>query len=366
MRSGITQYEKHSGQSGDSRPNMSLLQLPTEILLQIFVYVGSSYILSDLSRLTVCRQWYEVARIACFQEVTITQETVHRLMSSPYAESNLALVKDCTKTLNLDIFGHGDWSSMFLYSQTNAELQQTRTGRPPSWNPELGEACITGLNNHLLHLANVMKQSRKLRILSIETLFHLHGLSPIRFTPYLRFSTIHAFLSTTNLTSLNLDLCAAELLPQPSSDHHICTTIAALLGTLRYLRLRMRSICPEVLKPQHHITKLHLNEVIINLNLFCKLPLIGVPYNSDCCASFSGDYLARNAGLEKQAQLLAAQTANPRIIRILALSSLRTPPLIELQVFDALTGRYISSREEPDEIFNSFKIEYSDAVRELK
>jgi hypothetical protein len=91
---------------------MSLLQLPTETLTQIFNYVGSSYFRSDLSRLTVGKEWNKFARTACFQDSYVTQKSLERLLSSPYEESSLALVKDSVETLGLDLKGFEDWDSI--------------------------------------------------------------------------------------------------------------------------------------------------------------------------------------------------------------------------------------------------------------
>jgi hypothetical protein len=49
--------------------------------------------------------------------------------------------------------------------------------------------------------------------------------------------------------------------------HHLCPSIGALLRTLQILRLRMCSICPDVLKTRGPDTKLRLSTVAINLGL---------------------------------------------------------------------------------------------------
>lgn len=61
---------------------MPLLRLPPETLAQIFDEVGSSFFREDLGRLTVCKQWFEFALPALYSCVSLSQETLRRLMAS--------------------------------------------------------------------------------------------------------------------------------------------------------------------------------------------------------------------------------------------------------------------------------------------
>ncbi|KAF2801185.1 hypothetical protein K505DRAFT_190426, partial [Melanomma pulvis-pyrius CBS 109.77] len=326
---------------------MTILQLPTETLIQIFDYVGSSYFRSDLSRLTVCKQWNELARTACFRDFYVPQETLRRLLSSPYAESSLALVKDSVETLDLDLKGFEYWDSNPL---SRHDLQAVNVLNVSTWNGAHGRAVraawTTELNNDLLYLATIIKQSRKLRILRIQATSELHPLLHLlERRDYLFLSTIRAFLSASSLTSLELDLCGTQLIPHQSQEHgersHVCTSIAALLTTLRRLRLRMRSICADVLKPRQHSTNLRLNEMLINLSLSNESPLTTSAAHATCCGPPSGGFLHLKANMEKQAQVLVAQMEAPKIVRILT----HALPNIEMRAFDVLTGRNVTLSE---------------------
>jgi hypothetical protein len=147
---------------------MSLLQLPPETLIQIFDHVGSSYFRSDLSRLTVCKQWSKFACNACFRDFCVTQKTLRRLLSSPYVESSLPLVKDSVETLDLDLAGFEDWDSIPLSRHDSRAVNVLDVS---TWNSAHGRAVraawTTNLNNDLLYLATIIKQSRELRILRI-------------------------------------------------------------------------------------------------------------------------------------------------------------------------------------------------------
>jgi hypothetical protein len=326
---------------------MSLLQLPPETLVQIFDCVGSSYFRSNLSLLTVCKQWSKFAHTACFRDFYVTQKTLRRLLSSPYVESSLPLVKDSVETLDLDLKGFEDWDSIPLSRHDSRAVNVLNVS---TWNGAHGRAVraawTTELNNDLLYLATIIKQSRKLRILRIQATSELHPLLHLlERRDYLFLSTIRVFLSASNLTSLELDLCGTQLIPHQSQEHsegfHVCTSIAALLTTLRRLRLRMRSICANVLKPRQHSTNLRLNEMLINLSLSNKSPLTTSAAHATCCGSSTGGFLQLKADMEKQAQVLVAQMAAPTIVRILT----HVLPSIEMRAFDVLTSRNVTLSE---------------------
>ena len=329
---------------------MPLLQLPPETLVQIFDYVGSSYFRSNLSRLTVCKQWYTYAHPACFRDFDVTQQTLQDLLSSPYMGSSLSLVKDSVETLDLDLNGFENWTSLLLSRHDSQTVSLSDLSSLDDAHGRAVRAAWTAqLNQDLLYFATIIKQSRKLRILRIQATTELILL--LRYLErrdYLFLSTIRAFLSASNLTSLELDLCGTRLIPDQSQEHgegfHVCTSIAALLTTLRCLRLRMRSICADVLKPRQHSTKLRLNEVLINLSLSYESPLTTSAAHATCCGSSSGGFLQLKADMEKQAQALVAQMAAPKIVRILT----HELPSIEMQAFDVLTGKNVRLSDSAD------------------
>ncbi|KAF1956408.1 hypothetical protein CC80DRAFT_446315, partial [Byssothecium circinans] len=321
---------------------MPLLQLPPETLFQIFDYVGSSYFRSDLSRLTVSKQWSKFAHTECFLDFYVTQKTLRRLISSPYVELSASLVKDSMKTLDLDLEGFQDWDSI------PPSQHDSQAANVTAWNGAHGRAVraawTTELNNDLLYLSTIVKQSQKLRILRIQATSELHPQLLTR-RDYLFLSTLRDFLSVSNITCLELDLCGTRLRPLQNQDHgeeiHICRSIAALLTKLRRLRLRMRTICADVLKPRQDSTELCLNEVLINLGLSNESPLITSTMHATCCGSSPGGILQLKADMEEQAQVLVAQMEAPKIVRILT----HAPPHIEMRAFDALTGRNVKLSE---------------------
>lgn len=158
---------------------------------------------------------------------------------------------------------------------------------------------------------------------------------PLRDFPPLQ--TMHAFLSAANLSMLVLDLPGgcANLSEQQSSDRHLCPAIGAVLGTLRTIHLRMRSICPIVLQPQQSNNNLLLRTVVINLSLNADLPGTTSAAHSTRCGSQAGGVLQLNADMQRQAEALATRMSSPKIVRILTHSL----PQFQTQSLDVLTGR---------------------------
>jgi len=290
-------------------------------------HVGSSYFREDLGRLTVCKRWFGFARTACFKDLQLSQKTLRRLLSSRDVGRSLLLIKDSLEILDLELKGFEDWSSI-------PEPQSY----PRNGNALDASSWATVLDNGLAQLAIIAKESRKLRIIRIQASSENHPLLPhLPRRDYLSLSTIRALLSVKNLMVLELDLCGTFLIPRQEhrDGFHVCTSISALLTTLRRLRLRMRSICADVLRLQHHDTSLRLSEVLINLSLSNESPMTTSAAHSTRCGSTGGGFLKLKADIEDQAEALAAHMASPKIIRILTHSL----PQLEMRSLDVLTGK---------------------------
>lgn len=149
-----------SALSSPTKHTMSLFELPPETLIQIFNYVGSSYFRSHLSRLAVCKQWSKFVRSACFRDFYVTQETLRRLLSSPYVETSLPLIKDSVEFLDVVLKGFDDWDSIPL---SRHDSQSVNVPNVSTWDGLHGHAVraawTTELDNHLLHLATIIEQS---------------------------------------------------------------------------------------------------------------------------------------------------------------------------------------------------------------
>ncbi|KAK4208227.1 hypothetical protein QBC37DRAFT_476111 [Rhypophila decipiens] len=272
-----------------------LLRLPPEIVVQIFNEIGSFFFQQDLGRLSVCKQWFEFALPACFRHITLSRKTLSSLVTS----------------------GH-------IYEPSGY------------WLRALND--VATLNNDLTKLATIVQQSPRLCNLRIR-ICSCNSHEPPNFPGcYPQPATIQALLSVENLRLLVLDLsgCYLNSPSQQGDDHHLCPHINALLRTLRTLHVRMRSICPDVLKPRDSPNTLHLSEMVINLSLITNTDLATSAVHSKRCGSEGvGGFLQLKAEIEEQAKALATRMASPRKIRILS----HALPQFEIRSLDVLTGK---------------------------
>ncbi|KAM7215356.1 hypothetical protein V8F06_009217 [Rhypophila decipiens] len=300
---------------------MPLLRLPPEIIVQIFNELGSFFFQQDLGRLTVCKQWFEFALPACFRHITLSRKTLSSLVTSAVMKSPFPLQRSL-ETLDIELVTwHG------------------QEYRPESFGPII---LITTLNNDLTKLATVVQQSPRLRKLRIRIWSPDCPEPPYIPWGYPRLATIQAFLSVENLRHLVLDEVSdlsdgySNSPSQQGEDHHLCPHINALFRTLRTLHVRMRSICPDVLKPRDSNNTLHLSEVVINLSIIADTDLSTSAVHSKRCGSEGvGGSLQLKAEMEEQAEALATRMASPKIMRILSHSL----PQFEIRSLDVLTGK---------------------------
>ncbi|KAG6198231.1 hypothetical protein E4U35_007145 [Claviceps purpurea] len=315
---------------------MLLLHLPPETLKQIFDYVGSSFFQEDTTRLTVCKRWFEFARVACYQNVTFSLETLHAFMSSEILKRP-GLFRDTieTLTLNLGVYQapvHAAGPSRLARKDTlysTIQHRSVRDSRNQTWRESL--------DKDLGNLATIIQPARRLYFLHIQT---YGSPKPDPFDgpeDYLPLCSIQATLSVEHLKVLVLDLPGGVLTPSEDQEEncHICPTIGALLHKLHYLHLRMRSICPEVLNPQNSKENLHLRGVVINLSLKMDVPGITSAAHSKRCGPIGGGFLQLKADMQEQAEVLGARMASPKLIRILT----HTLVQLEIQSLDVLNGK---------------------------
>lgn len=298
---------------------MSLLKLPPETVTQIFDYIGSSFYREDLGRLTVCKQWFEFARPACYKGITLSQETLRMLISSGDTK-RLSPLKDNLETLDLKLRGYQVCIPTFYpqeYPQESNGLKAPAPNEAPTDNPI--EAWIQVLDNDLAQLAMIAQQSRRLRILRIRA-WSSSSPEPINSPEdYLSLPPMEALLSVKNLSVLVLDLSASFLVSsgKQGNSGHICPAIGALLCTLRTLHVRMRSICPDVLNPRDPNDNLCLSVVVINLSLTTDLPGITSAAHSRQCRPLGGGLFQLKADIQERAEALVTRMASPKTVRIL-------------------------------------------------
>ncbi|KFG78215.1 hypothetical protein MANI_020491 [Metarhizium anisopliae] len=316
---------------------MSLYKLPPETLTQIFDQVGSSFFHEDLGRLTVCKQWFEYALPVFFKCIKLSQKTLRSLVSSRVMKSP-SLLQGRLEILELDLSGYYAPFSTLYPENPASELDLLKDSGPnEAPREDTTETWIKDLGNDLTQLTIMAQRSHRLRTLRIRAWGYLSP-QPLDISDdYLPLAAMQALLSMENLCVLVLDSSVSILAPsgEQGGSHHICPAIGTLLRTLRTLHVRMRSICPDVLKPQDPNESLHLSEVVVNLSLTTNLPGITSAAHSKRCGFQEGGLLQLKADIQEQAEALATKMASPKVVRILT----HTLPQFETQSLDVLTGK---------------------------
>ncbi|KAF4947778.1 hypothetical protein FGADI_10172 [Fusarium gaditjirri] len=319
---------------------MSLLRLPPEILRQIFDQLDSSFFREDLGRLSVCKKWFDFALPACFKCITLSQKTLRHLIISTATQKPLSLESNL-ETLDLHLRGY-EYNTSPPYPQNAQESNL----RPPALRIRVSYWIKRRrtLNNDLDKLAIIAQQSRRLRTLRVRAWKSPwgHPLSPR--DRYLSLSPMLALLSVESLSVLVLDLSGVSLNSsgQQEDERHICPSVAALLPTLRILHLRMRDICPDVLKTQSLDSKLRLSTVVINLSLPPDQPSMTAAAHTKPCDSQRGGFIQLRADIREQAEALLTRMAFPQTMRILT----HTLPQFDTQSLDVLTGKTMKLKDD--------------------
>ncbi|OAR02950.1 hypothetical protein LLEC1_07652 [Akanthomyces lecanii] len=317
--------------------NMLLLQLSPEILRLIFEQIGSSFFQKDLRRLTICKQWYEFALPECLRRVVFYGDNLKRLINVGGLSQPSALRNSCE---DLSLYIGGDQTrtispSAQSFARTSTNADTSTALHVVSQDDTLANSQI--LNNDLVQLSLLIQGSFKLHTLYIRAWsfppFHIRGSQ----RDYLSLPTMRSLLSVDHLAALVLDLPVGfcDSSEYQEAGCQLCPTIGALLGNLQSLQLRVRTICPNALKPQSHSHSLPLTKVVVNLSLSTNLPWQTSAIHSKRCGSAGGGMLQLKADLQKQAESLLPRMATPKFLRILTHSL----PSIETQVLDVVTGK---------------------------
>ncbi|ATY64781.1 hypothetical protein A9K55_005378 [Cordyceps militaris] len=314
---------------------MPLLQLPPEILRFIFEQIGSSFFRQDLNRLTICKQWSEFALPECQRRAVLSDESLKRLFDSQVPERLATLRSNC-KVLGLYLGGDSS-RSLSLPTQTH-----TRTSSNQDTSEALRDssqqdtvASSQRLDNYLVQLALLAHKSPMLRSLCIQARGFPPGLHTSQ-GDYLSLPTMRSLLSVANLSVLLLDLTVNffDSADYTEASCELCPTIGTLLGRLQVLQVRVRTICPDALKPRSQGYKLRLNKLVVNLSLTTNVAWQTSATHSRRCGS-SGGILQLKTDMQEQAESLVPRMTTPEMLRIVTHSL----PAIETRALDVLTGK---------------------------
>lgn len=190
-------------------------QLPTELLLRIY---QCDLPPGTLSRcMCCCRRWRSVASLVLYKHVGLDMQGLSRWINSGSASNDVTIE---TLTVRITEAGTG-----------------TATARAPP------DHALRQLRLDLDRLAERLRHMGKLRSLSIHAPARLpRGL----WVPEPSLANVLNNVPGT-CSSLEIDLSDVRYSGHPSKNEtHLCSSVRRLLPQLRFLRLSLPNVCPEI------------------------------------------------------------------------------------------------------------------------
>ncbi len=224
---------------------MSLLSLPSEILRIIIQFVGLNEFLKAPELLLLCKHW-------CHETYPIFRD------------------------LSFDDENLGYHSTISYYLKRHTEALSVRSSKNKDINEDL---------KSLMQILQYSKVKTFRLQVDVEIDNSLSSLwKRLKSCPSFKsISSLVSSLPLPELTNLTLDLCRFGLPFRESK--HICPALAARLHRLRHVRLRLRVICPELLRIQTDSADFQLQSLIINTSLYdgSIKPINKMPTRAHCC-----------------------------------------------------------------------------------
>ncbi|MCJ1383336.1 hypothetical protein MMC17_006449 [Xylographa soralifera] len=256
-----------------------ILDLPPEILSAILQDVGPTQLRRTAENLLVCRQWYQLALPIYLSGLNLSSITLSAWSLIRFPSTGLLFDSIAARTLRLSIriLGHCCRTEV---SRPWFESEETEDDYSKSDSPEFD--CASQVEGSAESTRWDKKLNRKLGILAASLSsfvslneFHLQASGEELDTRRINLSTLtlQRLLESLPATvdSVTLDTCGAHLISDTpnSAPSHLCQVIAQRLSSWRRVRLRMRRICPELLKlqsdPKSYVVK--LERLTIKLNI---------------------------------------------------------------------------------------------------
>jgi hypothetical protein len=270
---------------------MSMQSLPVEIAYTILRFVGSDSLRKqEAGCLLVSKWWYNLAETVLLEDLVLnTNQLVH------LPEKTFDKLKILARRLTVDM-------KDTLDSHGHEELDR----------------CFSRLLPHCS------------RLIGLNLLAHSHfdpeePLAP--HTNYLETWSPTRLLDTlqcSKISELVIDTCGSEV----KGGVHICPHLALNISSLRYIRLRMRSICPQVFDLQHDSK---IESILINLSLM-EPGRLHAGFSRHCTESNSAYQLCED--MVAAATKVAKSQPSMKMLRILC----HRHPYLEMVSRDCING----------------------------
>ncbi|KAJ5587860.1 uncharacterized protein N7459_003625 [Penicillium hispanicum] len=251
---------------------MSLQELPTEILLIILEFVGRCACRTTKARsLTVCKWWHRLAEPIFLEDITVSASRLSKLSSASQTKIRLF-----TQRLAVNV---GDTSP----SPVHAKGQH-----PHGRHLRLKRSQEKRLVLHLERLNLLLRNCSSLESFSLGCFPDLSDSLLGSWSP----SRLLDSLWSSKISRLEMDTGGVDF---GTETGHLCPQLALQIPSLRFVRLRMRSICPDILRLQHAGTfgPSRIEELIINLSL-ADLNQYSISLSAHCSGHSPGLDLAED------------------------------------------------------------------------
>ena len=367
---------------------MQLLDLPNEILLYVFDFIGLDELRSSDNYWTICTRLYDVAKeLFLLPSARLSERQLQRILTRDVTTFEVALGRVSRLSVYLVSRPWGEvsftpWISnpedmkVESYALNDYEILrgQIVAGVPDAvqylrnWR-QYRVSWMLGLEHRLLDLARSIRGSNVLKELIFEASSiitrgrsrHQLELSGLRqdYIYDMSMATLIVNLPTS-LTMLTLDTCGTEMIAAGVNTLHLCPLIARHIGKIKTVRLRMRRICVEVFNIP--IEPRALAKLIVKLSLPLFTDYDGGLRCYDSKGCFSCEHPSA-AVFDRDVMVAAGRAiAQQHSFEVLRISFRdRNPGATDLLVYDCVAGRYLrlpfrtSCQEDTGRAWNSWE-----------
>jgi hypothetical protein len=334
-----------------------MMQLPPELILLVFGYLGPEFFREYLGRLTVSKQWWHLAWTVLVRHLQF--DTLRPLEDFTKHEAVLARSQPYITTVRLSIGYRQPLPADENVDETHANKMRSRK-RPKklallsdaevfgvasskSIVPKATASTTTGSTAIVLQTASkaapsqhaVKREGAENRPSEIEspvttlatTLQGCPAMRSLKVDIKLRLGMrqwvlgkpLADLLSLRHLTSLDYDTGGYLQRLTDYTGTHRCRSISAMLPSLRRLRCRMEMMCEDFLEPPPGEAPLALEEVIVHLSTSGRTRKGKAVYLMAESCQFPDVYhfIHLRELMEKQARALLVRLANPRMVRVI-------------------------------------------------
>lgn len=237
-------------------------KVPPEVFYMILRSVSGTR-LRKQNALTICKWWYEFARIVAFEDLVLPARTLMRLSLKELDEFWLKF-RPCVKRICINLKGFEEWS-LFEHVAMTSDL--------PYYPIQFFKyERMEVLRERLDRLISYLPKFSRLESFTLQALCENDPIQPVASRhQYLGSWSVLGLLETipkSKISELVLDTCGTDLSDGKKPGPHTCEALASLIPSLRTARLRMQTVCPRVFEfPPDTTNPRRLESLVLNLSL---------------------------------------------------------------------------------------------------